>query len=358
MREGFMMPEDVRQRFSMWWRGEDFGRPLCRIIGRTGEPNFSLRGVSPRDFHIGAAVRVAMMREEMRVSRYFADAFPYLDLNLGPGSLAAYLGCEPKFSYDTVWYEPCAETIAELSEKDFMRFSPWWEEHLREVRETVRLSEGEFPVGIPDVQENIDILAAMRGAQNLCYDLMDEPETVKTVLSRLEGAADYCYDEMYRAVALADGSSVFTAFAIWGSGRTAKVQCDFSAMISPGAYREFVLPGLMRECARLDHSLYHLDGPGALVHAGAVLSIPSLQALQWTSGAGQNDGGSEEWFPLYDKVMDAGKSLWIQIYEGEPYVWLERAKKIVRRYGTRGIYFVFAPCSVEDAAELARGLKV
>ena len=172
MRAGFTMPEEVKQRFSMWWRGEDFGRPLCRIIGRTEEPNFSLRGVSPRDFHIGAAVRVAMMREEMRVSRYFADAFPYLDLNLGPGSLAAYLGCEPKFSYDTVWYEPCAETIAELPEKDFMRFSPWWEEHLREVRETVRLSEGEFPVGIPDVQENIDILAAMRGAQNLCYDLM------------------------------------------------------------------------------------------------------------------------------------------------------------------------------------------
>ena len=54
---------------------------------------------------------------------------------------------------------------------------------------------------------------------------------------------------------------------------------------------------------------------------------------------------------MIEKITDAEvKSLWIQR--------LPDAPNRGGRYGTRGIYFVFAPCSVEDAAELARGLKV
>lgn len=45
------------------------------------------------------------------------EAFPYVDLNLGPGSMAAYFSAEPHFSLDTVWYDKYnVDSIDELPE--------------------------------------------------------------------------------------------------------------------------------------------------------------------------------------------------------------------------------------------------
>jgi len=66
---------------------------------------------------------------------------------------------------------------------------------------------------------------------------------------------------------------------------------DFSIMVSKAMYDDVFLPGIRRECQFLDHSIYHLDGPGALRHLDSLLAIPELDALQWVFGAG-NEGFS------------------------------------------------------------------
>ena len=43
------------------------------------------------------------------------------------------------------------------------------------------------------------------------------------------------------------GGVVFGAFRIWGPGKTAKVQCDASAMFSPAMFEQFVVPALTEE---------------------------------------------------------------------------------------------------------------
>ena len=53
--------------------------------------------------------------------------------------------------------------------------------------------------------------------------------------------------------------------------------------------------GLLGE--RLDHSLYHLDGPDAIKHVPALMELEKLDALQWTCGAGQPDGACPRWYP-------------------------------------------------------------
>jgi 5-methyltetrahydrofolate--homocysteine methyltransferase len=98
-----------------------------------------------------------------------------------------------------------------------------------------------------------------------------------------------------------------------------------------------VVPSLTRQCRELDHSLYHLDGPGAIKHLDALMEIRELDALQWTCGAGQRDGGCERWYPIYDKVREAGKGLWIMLYDGGPKDWAESAKRLTGRYGKKGL---------------------
>ena len=44
-----------------------------------------------------------------------------------------------------------------------------------------------------------------------------------------------------------------SCYWVWAPGRTAKFQCDFSAMISPAMFNEFMLPVLGEMCERVSY---------------------------------------------------------------------------------------------------------
>jgi len=79
-------------------------------------------------------------------------------------------------------------------------------------------------------------------------------------------------------------------------------------MIGPDMFAEFVTPYLARQCARLDYSVYHLDGPECIRHVQHLVKIPKLNAIQWTPGPGF-DVGDTRWYDLYHEVRAGGKSL-------------------------------------------------
>ena len=106
-------------------------------------------------------------------------------------------------------------------------------------------------------------------------------------------------------------------------------------------FRDYVQPSLTKQCRNLDHSIYHLDGPDAIKHVPALMEIKELDALQWTCGAGKPDGGSPDWYPIYDQVRAAGKGLWISLHDGGPEDWAKSAQRLLNRYGPTGLYFIF-----------------
>ncbi|MDW7659665.1 MAG: trimethylamine corrinoid protein 2, partial [Bacillota bacterium] len=204
--------------------------------------------------------------------------------------------------------------------------------------------------------ENIDILAAMRSPQNFIYDLMDAPELILQKVAEIDDVYFQYFDAFHDLVRFGGGNS-YTAFNIWGSGRTAKVQCDICALLSPDQFRTFVVPSLRKQCSRLDHSLYHLDGPDAIKHVPALMEMAELDALQWTCGAGQPDGANDRWLPIYDQVHAAGKSLWVMLYDGEASDWLAGAQKLIKRYGAGNLYFNFPIMSEAEGAMILRALR-
>jgi 5-methyltetrahydrofolate--homocysteine methyltransferase len=221
------------------------------------------------------------------------------------------------------------------------------------LRDAVALSRGDYFVAIPDIIENLDILSAARGPQALCYDLADAPELVRAGVERVDSLYFDYYDRCYEITKDSDGASAYTAFAVLGRGKTAKVQCDFCALMSPDAFRELAAPSLRKQCRALDHSIYHLDGPDAIRHLDALMEIEELDALQWTCGAGRPDGANPMWYPIYDKAREAGKGLWVFIEDGGPSDWAKAAKQFVARYGTTGVYFLFP-----DFPDLASALAM
>jgi hypothetical protein len=70
--------------------------------------------------------------------------------------------------------------------------------------------------------------------------------------------------------------------------------------------------------------MYHWDGPGAIPHHDHLLSIPRLNMLQWTPGAGVEPCEHRRWWPLYHKTFDAGKKVFVGIGSKEGFYALKK----------------------------------
>ena len=60
-------------------------------------------------------------------------------------------------------------------------------------------------------------------------------------------------------------------------------------------------------CQRVSYSVYHWDGPSAIPHLDHLLSIPRLNCIQWTPGAGAEGVLDRKWWPLFHRIIEAGK---------------------------------------------------
>lgn len=254
--------------------------------------------------------RCGMSEYEMANRDYLLEGFPFFDTQIGPGSLGIILGSKPLYVEGTVWYEPIIDDPEAYGEIRFDPLNnPVWDQHLAMIDEGLRRSEGRYLVGMPDLIENLDTLAAVRGDNALLLDLIERPEWVEERLWEINQAYFTVFDILFEKIKDADGGNAFSAFTIWGPGKTAKLQCDISANLSPRMFKRFVVPPLAEQCRWLDYSLYHLDGTTCLQHLDLLLGIDALDAIEWTPQAGRPGGGSSEWYDLYRRIKAAGKSI-------------------------------------------------
>ncbi|HOS91855.1 MAG TPA: hypothetical protein PLD23_00405 [Armatimonadota bacterium] len=348
--------DEVRQRLTLWWQGGDLGRPALHLYAPRPEPAEAVPAMpeppgwtghySTRDFDY----RVNLALRECLGTYYLAEAVPCVLPDLAPNCLALYLGCRGVEMPDTVWCEPCMDSPAEARfEYDPANF--YWDFTLRLAREQLRLGAGKFLTGFPDLIEGLDTLAAMRGTEPLLVDLTERPDWVRWCLRQITDRYFHYYDILYDLIRDEVGGSHFWA---WAPGRMAKFQCDFSAMISPDMFGEYMVPVLREMCERVAHSMFHWDGPGALGHHDHLLSIPRLSMLQWTPGAGVEPVDHPRWWPLYHKTVEAGKKVFVNAAS------LDSLLAMKREFGDELKQFLIAMwvASPEQAAEVMRIAEV
>jgi len=238
---------------------------------------------------------------------FLGECVPAVAPDLAPDCLALYLGCKGVDGDGTVWCEPFIDD-PDRARFDYDPDNFYWQFSLRLGREQLRLGNGKFLLQFPDLIEGLDTLAAMRDTQRLLVDLIERPDWVRRCLRRITDLYFHHYDVLYDMIRDEVGGSVFWA---WAPGRMAKFQCDFSAMISPAMFGDFMVPVLREMCERVSYCMYHWDGPGAICHHDHLLSIPRLTMLQWTPGAGAEPCPHRRWWPLYHKTVEAGKKVFV-----------------------------------------------
>jgi hypothetical protein len=347
---------ETKQRFVKWWNREGL------LIGMWGAPETAhalhetvtppVRPGTLDERYGNAAFRAAENHYRLSRSIYPLDVIPSATTDLGPGSLALFLGSRPEFAEDTVWFHPNIQAELEPEKLPPLKFDPahpWWRTTEDILRRCAELSRGKYLVGCPDLVENMDVLASLREAQTLLMDMIERPEWVEQKLSEINEVWFAAYQRIYDIIKLEDGSSAFGAFYIWGPGKVAKVQCDSSAMFSPKMYQRFVVPALTAQCQWLDYSLYHLDGTQAMCHLDSLLEIEPLDAIEWTPQAGIETGGHKRWHDMYRRILAAGKS--VQVVNVE----LDELLPLLDTIGPKGVYILI---QFKDQAEADKVLKI
>ena len=247
-----------------------------------------------------------------------ADMLPVANTHLGPGSLAAILGGVFEGGPDTIWIHP------DPNYQDDFQFDPNHPNfllHKALLKAVKEKAKGNYFVGMPDLMEGLDVLAAMKGTDKVLLDTVMQPDVLEEQVQRINDIYFKVYDELYDIIKEDNGEMAFCYFSSWAPGRMTKLQSDISTMISVDDYRRFVQPFISQQCDKIDYTLYHLDGVGALHHLPALLEVEKLNAVQWTPGVGEPQGGSAKWYDLYKQILAAGKSImacWVTLDELRP----------------------------------------
>ncbi len=246
-----------------------------------------------------------------------ADMLPVANTQLGPGSLAAILGGVFEGGEDTIWIHPNPNYTDDIK---FDANHPNWLLHKELLKACKQKAQGHYYVGMPDLMEGMDVLAAIKGTDKVLLDTVMQPEVLEHQMQQINDIYFQVFDELYDIIREGD-EMAFCYFSSWAPGKMSKLQSDISTMISVDDYRRFVQPFIREQCQKIDYTLYHLDGVGAMHHLDALLEIKELNAIQWTPGVGEPQGGSPKWYDLYKKILAGGKSImacWVTLNELRP----------------------------------------
>jgi hypothetical protein len=345
----------AQEHFTKWWHRDGFVLWLTALRPQPHEDiSQPAPAITPEQAWFDAPHRISWTEYHLAHTEFLADSFPQADIQIGPGSLATFLGANPIVDWNTVWYRACITDPGTYGSIHLIPENNYWLDlHLKFIDEALNRSRGRWLVGVPDLIENMDTLAALRGDSNLFFDLVERPEWVYDRLAEINEAFFQAYDIFYARIKDPQGGSIFNPFNIWGPGKTVKVQCDISASLSPKMFRKFVAPHLDAQCKWLNHSLYHLDGTTCLQHLDTLLEIDSIDAIEWTpQDQSQPTGGDPHWYDLYQKIKSAGKSIQVIGVEADELVPLLDA------IGPSGTYVMMnRSLSMDRAEELLKAVE-
>ena len=125
-------------------------------------------------------------------SSLMADMLPVANTQLGPGSLAAILGGVFEGGEDTIWIHPNPNYT------DNIVFNPQHPNYLlhKELLKACKAkAQGHYYVGMPDLMEGLDVLAAIKGTDKVLLDTVMQPEVLEHQMQQINDIYFKVFDE-------------------------------------------------------------------------------------------------------------------------------------------------------------------
>ena len=327
--------EKIKDTYRMWWAGE-LDRPIIPVELNGRDPGRDkpdiplLSQATCTDLSISPEDVVNRLDYELSKVVYLGDAFPLFDMScFGPGVAAAFLGARLNNSTGLVWFHPQEDLpITDLH----FEYDPdnIWLKRIKDIcAAAIDYWQGQVLIGMPDLGGILDILSTFRPGEKLPLDLLDHPEEVNRLIWEAHEVWHCCFKVINQILQpINPGYSDWSG--IYSNQPSCILQCDFCYMIGPDMFDEFVKPELKVTSEKLSRSFYHMDGSGQLPHLDSLLTIDSIDGVQWVPGF--EDPDSTHYPELFRKIQTAGKL--IQCYAN-----FDELDAIIEQIGTgRGIH--------------------
>jgi hypothetical protein len=334
-------------RYEAWWQGGRLDRPPVSLWiesdGSARAPRANHATLRDRwldvDFQVGNALA------GLEAHPCLGDSVPCWMPNVGPDLTSTLFGAELVFGENTSW---CQHNVHETA--GWERFiatppdfdNPYWKTIDAMITQAAERFAGRFYVAVPDLHGSFDMLAGLRGPENLCLDLVDDPELVRRASLHAARAYVEAYDRFYRRLtALGQPSTTWCSYLHRGPAYIPS--CDFWCLVSKEIGQDLIRPSIEMEMTGLERTIFHLDGPQALQHLDTMLQLPGLNAVQWVFGAGH--GNASQWLDVYRHCRHAGKAVQILADDGKD------ALNVLQELGPDGLWLtVGAPFRNVDRA--------
>ena len=291
--------KETMRRYEAFWNGDMIDRPIVRITAPN--PGYAAPEVPDNYYtriHDDAGEAANGILSNKRRFLHLGDSIPYALTSLGTDELAAFCGNGQLVFAEGVqytnWFMPFVDDWEEAFPLEIGETNPLWLRTQLWHDKCAEVMCGKMLFYPFDTQTNMGMLAAMRGPERLCMDLIDCPEVVEKALEQTMGVFDKAYNRLIK------NYNLFPGFY-------ATMQSDFSCMVSTDMYRRYILPYLEREAEYFGRVYYHWDGPGALKHADAIIGSKNLYALGFVPGHG--NGKISDYLELHQKVQKGGKAV-------------------------------------------------
>jgi hypothetical protein len=280
--------EEAAKRWEAFFAGEMIDRPVvCAAAPKKGSKQ-------PRPPELTYHDRVfrdidEILDRALRLGEdtfYGGEAFPSFCPSFGPDEIAAFAGGRLEWSNEsgnTNWSKPFVEDWSKALPLKIREDNPLWQRLMKLMRRAAERLEGKMLITPIDLHSNMDLLAAIRGPQRLCLDLMDHPEMIEEAMKSSRAIFPKLWDDLSKAGKMRERGYYQHCFSMEGA---AMLQCDFICMMSPEMCNRFVMPALEEEAAIVKRVYFHWDGPDALRHTPAVLASKGLYLLSYVTGAG------------------------------------------------------------------------
>ena len=347
---------ETQAYFDAFWQKEVIDRPLVCVTAPKngtqpiGHDFFNANILKAKSDPVYFETLLKGFERYVQSTAFLGESIPYANFDFGPDTYASFFGAE-MYASDTVattWVEPSVTDWNAFTGEPDLSEDGMYMSYLRMLEFATKFSEGKFLIGCPDCHSNLDTISALRGPQDMCFDLMDYPDEVEGAIHRVQNFYRRFFEDIVRVGDMLKRGSIGWC-PQYSRGRFAAVQCDAICLISPEQSSRFVIPFLVDECDAHDHVTYHYDGKEALPHLDRILAIEGIDVIQWVPG----DGAPRtiEWMELLHKIQAAGKGLWL-------YDWtVDEIKSRFKELKPEGLCFSVNAASEDEAEELLEFLK-
>jgi hypothetical protein len=306
--------EEAMKRIYAWYEREVIDRAPVRFIAHNAAFNVeSSQNRSPEEWKniwFDVEPRVETFEKSIEGKVFHGETFPMFDPNLGPDIYAAFYGSELYYGEVTSWSHPIIEYWEDMASLKLDMEGIYFKKVEELMTAALERCAGRYLVGYTDLHPGEDCAMAWRGSQRLCMDLYDSPDQVKQLIDIAYADFHMIFDH-FDAILKAKQQPSMCWIGIPSFGKFHVPSCDFSAMISPASFAEFSLPVLRQEVKGMTHNVYHVDGKGVANHLDYILAVPEINGIQWVQDPHKQ--AIMQWVPLIKKVLDAGKSIIVDL---------------------------------------------